>query len=52
MIYLRDRLEWPEVVCAENRFGFHNHQGEIIDPDREQAGFLSGQRTQALGRTR
>jgi hypothetical protein len=30
MIYLRDRLEWPEVVCAENRFGFHNHQGEDV----------------------
>ena len=23
VIYLRDRLEWPEVVCAENTFGFH-----------------------------
>jgi hypothetical protein len=23
MIYLRDRGEWPEVVCAENTFGFH-----------------------------
>jgi hypothetical protein len=24
MIYLRDRLEWPEVACAENTFGFHH----------------------------
>ena len=23
VIYLRDRLEWPEVVCAENTFSFH-----------------------------
>jgi len=26
MIYLRDRGEWPEVVCAENTFGFHYNQ--------------------------
>ena len=26
MIYLRDRNEWPEVACAENRLGFHNDQ--------------------------
>jgi hypothetical protein len=26
MIYLRDRLEWPEIVCAENRFSFQNNQ--------------------------
>jgi len=24
VIYLRDRLEWPEIVCAENPFGFHS----------------------------
>ena len=24
MIYLRDHLEWPEIVCAENTFGFHH----------------------------
>jgi hypothetical protein len=24
MVYLRDRLEWPEVACAENTFGFHH----------------------------
>lgn len=23
VIYLRDRLEWPEIVCAENTFSFH-----------------------------
>ncbi|HEY6254582.1 MAG TPA: hypothetical protein VIY51_02205 [Xanthobacteraceae bacterium] len=23
MIYLRDYLEWPEIACAENTFGFH-----------------------------
>jgi len=27
MVYLRDRDEWPEAVCAEGRFGFHNHEG-------------------------
>jgi hypothetical protein len=26
MIYLRDRGEFPEVACAENRFSFHNNQ--------------------------
>jgi hypothetical protein len=24
VIYVRDRLEWPEVACAENTFGFHS----------------------------
>jgi hypothetical protein len=24
IIYLRDRLEWPEVSCAENPYGFHS----------------------------
>src|SRR5258707_14669843 len=24
MVYLRDRLEWPEIACAENTFGFHH----------------------------
>jgi hypothetical protein len=24
MIYVRDRLEWPEIACAENTFGFHH----------------------------
>jgi hypothetical protein len=27
MVYLRDRDEFPEAVCAEGRFGFHNHDG-------------------------
>jgi hypothetical protein len=27
MIYLRERDEFPEAVCAEGRFGFHNHDG-------------------------
>jgi hypothetical protein len=27
MIYLRDRDEFPEVVCAEGRVGFHNSEG-------------------------
>ncbi len=30
MIYLRDRNEWPEVACAENRFAFHHKEGEDI----------------------
>ena len=24
MVYLRDRLEWPEIACTENVFGFHH----------------------------
>src|SRR5882762_3715452 len=28
MVYLRDRLEWPEVSCAENMFGFHHDKDE------------------------
>ncbi len=27
MIYLRDRNGFPEAVCAEATFGFHNHDG-------------------------
>jgi hypothetical protein len=30
IIYLRDRLEWPEQACAENPFGFHHDQGAEI----------------------
>jgi hypothetical protein len=30
MIYLRDRLPWPEIVCAENTFGFHASKGADI----------------------
>ena len=33
MIYLRDRREWPEIACAENRFGFH-HDQDARAPDR------------------
>jgi hypothetical protein len=28
MVYQRDRLDWPETVCAENRFGFE-HEAEV-----------------------
>jgi len=34
MVYLRDRDEWPEAVCAEGRFGFHNHEGGDLPPDK------------------
>ena len=27
MIYLRDRSDFPEAVCAEGRSGFHNQEG-------------------------
>jgi hypothetical protein len=30
MVYLRDFQNWPEVVCAENTFGFHASKGEDI----------------------
>jgi hypothetical protein len=34
-IYLRDRLEWPEEVCAENTFGFHyDTEGGIPHADK------------------
>jgi hypothetical protein len=36
MVYLRDRLDWPETVCAENRFGFE-HEAEV--PRAEKADF-------------
>ncbi len=26
VLYVRDRLEWPEVVCAENTFSFHGEK--------------------------
>ena len=38
MIYLRDRDEWPEAVCAEGRFGFHNHEGGDL-PTAEKPDF-------------
>jgi hypothetical protein len=30
MVYLRDRLEWPEIACAENTFGFHQGPDEGV----------------------
>jgi hypothetical protein len=38
VIYLRDRLEWPEIVCAENTFGFHSDK-EIGVPRAERPDF-------------
>jgi hypothetical protein len=38
VIYLRDRLEWPEVVCAENTFGFHSDK-EIGVPRADKSDF-------------
>jgi hypothetical protein len=30
MIYLRDRNEFPEIVCAEGRVGFHNNDSASL----------------------
>jgi hypothetical protein len=38
IIYLRDRLEWPEVSCAENPFGFHSDK-EIGVPHADKPDF-------------
>ena len=38
MVYLRDRLEWPEIVCAENTFGFH-HGTDADVPRAERPDF-------------
>jgi hypothetical protein len=38
VIYVRDRLEWPEIVCAENPFGFHSDK-EIGVPHADKADF-------------
>jgi hypothetical protein len=38
VIYLRDRLEWPEIVCAENTFGFHSDK-EIGVPHADRPDF-------------
>jgi len=38
VIYLRDRLEWPEISCAENTFGFHSDK-EIGIPHADKADF-------------
>jgi hypothetical protein len=35
IIYLRDRLEWPEIACAENPLGFHHDKdADIPHADR------------------
>jgi hypothetical protein len=36
IIYLRDRRDWDEAVCAENRFGF---EGDADVPRAEKADF-------------
>src|SRR5215470_13960371 len=38
VIYLRDRLEWPEISCAENPAGFHGDK-EIGVPHADKADF-------------
>jgi hypothetical protein len=38
MVYLRDRLEWPEISCAENPFGFH-HDKDAHIPSEERPDF-------------
>jgi len=38
VIYARDRLEWPEISCAENPAGFHNDK-EIGIPHADKADF-------------
>jgi hypothetical protein len=34
MIYLRDHDEFPEGVCAENRFSFHNLDADFPHADK------------------
>jgi len=38
VIYLRDRLEWPEISCAENTFGFHSDK-DLGIPHAEKPDF-------------
>jgi hypothetical protein len=38
MVYLRDRLEWPEIVCAENPLGFH-HDKDADVPSADKTDF-------------
>jgi hypothetical protein len=38
MVYLRDHLEWPEIACAENSFGFH-HDKDANLPSAAKADF-------------
>ena len=33
MIYLRDRGDFPEIVCAENSFAFHNRSSDLPHAD-------------------
>jgi len=34
MIYLRDRGDFPEIVCADNTFSFHHQEGDVPHADR------------------
>jgi hypothetical protein len=34
MIYLRDRGDFPEIVCADNTFSFHHQEGALPHADR------------------
>jgi hypothetical protein len=38
IIYLRDRLEWPEIACAENTLGFH-HDKDADVPHADKPDF-------------
>jgi hypothetical protein len=38
MVYQRDRLEWPEIACAENTFGFH-HGADADVPQAQRPDF-------------
>jgi len=38
MVYLRDRLDWPEVVCAENPSGFY-HDKDVGVPQAKKPDF-------------
>jgi hypothetical protein len=38
VIYARDRLEWPEISCAENPAGFHNDK-DVGIPHADKADF-------------
>jgi hypothetical protein len=38
MVYVRDRLEWPEVVCAENPSGFY-HDKDVGVPRADKPDF-------------
>jgi len=38
IIYLRDRLEWPEIACAENPLGFH-HDNDADVPHADKPDF-------------